>query len=84
MAIIRTVLGDVKPDELGAILPHEHTVFSFLGAETDPGSSYDREEVIQRCAEELKVESNYAHMGLREPCPHGKGSGRSRGGSKMV
>lgn len=70
MAIIRTVLGDVKPAELGAILPHEHTVFSFLGAETDPGSSYDREEVIQRAAEELKiVKESHGISGIVDAAP---------------
>ncbi|MFQ5874273.1 MAG: phosphotriesterase [Dehalococcoidia bacterium] len=54
MVVVRTVLGDISPKELGAVLPHEHTFFHWLGAESDHRSSYDREEVLQAVASELK------------------------------
>ena len=55
VAIIRTVLGDRNPKELGAILPHEHTLMRLLGAEADHYSSYDREQAIELAAKEIRI-----------------------------
>lgn len=55
MAIVRTVLGDISPEELGVVLPHEHTIFSWSGAEADYESSYDREKVLHELSQELKM-----------------------------
>ncbi|MFQ5934306.1 MAG: phosphotriesterase [Dehalococcoidia bacterium] len=54
MAVVRTVLGDLSPEELGAVLPHEHTFFHWLGAEADHLSGYDREKVIDGLAGRIK------------------------------
>lgn len=70
MTIIRTVLGDKNPKELGAILPHEHTITHMLGAEADHKSSYNREEAIRKASEELeKVRESYGISGLLDAAP---------------
>ena len=35
MAIIRTVLGDIAPDDAGVVLTHEHTLIFLPGADLD-------------------------------------------------
>lgn len=60
MPIVRTVLGDISPDELGVVLPHEHAFFYWLGAEVDPLSSYDKDELLTKVVNEL-VAAKDAH-----------------------
>lgn len=55
MAVIRTVLGDISPETVGVILPHEHTVFAFFGAYADPRAHYDREAVVHKASEQLRI-----------------------------
>jgi len=40
---IMTVNGPVEPTELGAILPHEHVLVDFIGADSVSKSRYDRD-----------------------------------------
>ena len=54
MTKIRTVLGDVAPQELEVILPHEHCIESYPGADWDHGAAYDREKLLSEITEELK------------------------------
>ena len=53
MAKVQTVLGEISPDDLGRVLPHEHTFFHWLGAEADHDSSYDNKEVVQKLSEQV-------------------------------
>jgi phosphotriesterase-related protein len=53
MAKVQTVLGEIAPNELGRVLPHEHTYFHWLGAEADHNSSYDIKEVVQKLSEQV-------------------------------
>jgi phosphotriesterase-related protein len=47
MAKIRTVLGDISPDEFGPALVHEHILVDFIEAEKFSSDRYDPEEVFQ-------------------------------------
>ncbi len=70
MAIVRTVLGDRNPKELGVILPHEHTLMRLLGAEADHYSSYDREQALETAVKELRaVRESYSISGLVDAAP---------------
>ena len=53
MAIVRTVLGDVSPDDIGVVLPHEHAFMHWLGAEADHLSQYNEEETLAKVVKEL-------------------------------
>ena len=53
MAIVRTVLGDVSPDDIGVVLPHEHAFMGWQGAEADPLSRYDEGETLDKVVKEL-------------------------------
>jgi len=46
MEIIRTVLGDIAPDDLGLTLVHEHILCDFIGADKVSKERYDRKEVF--------------------------------------
>ena len=43
---IRTVLGDIQPDELGLTLVHEHILCDFIGADRTSRDRYDPLEVF--------------------------------------
>ncbi|NLV73757.1 MAG: hypothetical protein GXY52_03590 [Chloroflexi bacterium] len=45
--VIRTVLGDIAPDALGAALPHEHVMCDFIGADQTSPSRWNRDDVAQ-------------------------------------
>ena len=60
MPIVRTVLGDISPDELGIVLPHEHVFFYWLGSEVDALGSYDKDELLTKVVKEL-VTAKEAH-----------------------
>ena len=45
MGRIRTVLGDIPPDNLGLTLVHEHVLVDFVGAEKHSKERYDPHEV---------------------------------------
>jgi len=47
MEIIRTVLGDIAPDDLGITLVHEHILCDFIGADKVSKERYDRKEVFR-------------------------------------
>lgn len=47
MAKIRTVLGDISPNEFGLALVHEHVLVDFIEAEKFSRDRYDREEVFE-------------------------------------
>jgi phosphotriesterase-related protein len=47
MAKIRTVLGDISPDDFGPALVHEHILVDFIEAEKFSRDRYDREEVFE-------------------------------------
>ena len=53
MAIVRTVLGDISPEEMGITYPHEHIVLGYTGAREDLGSSFDREAVLKEICDDL-------------------------------
>ncbi len=55
MGFIRTVLGDIAPDEAGVTLTHEHTLVHWPGAEFDHRSVYDWDDVIGGLSAEFKL-----------------------------
>ncbi|TLN01018.1 phosphotriesterase, partial [bacterium] len=46
MEIIRTVLGDIAPADLGITLVHEHILCDFIGADKVSKERYDVNEVF--------------------------------------
>lgn len=46
-AIVRTVLGDIKADELGLTLVHEHIMCDFIGADKTGKHRYKPDEVFE-------------------------------------
>jgi len=46
MGVIRTVLGDIAPDDLGMALAHEHILCDFIGADKVSRERYDQKEVF--------------------------------------
>jgi phosphotriesterase-related protein len=42
-----TVTGSVPPEKLGVVLPHEHVLVDFIGADRVSRSRYDPEEVYR-------------------------------------
>ncbi|MBS7635033.1 hypothetical protein KEJ34_06035 [Candidatus Bathyarchaeota archaeon] len=47
MAKIRTILGDISPDEFGLALVHEHILVDFIEAEKFSRDRYDQKEVFE-------------------------------------
>jgi phosphotriesterase-related protein len=45
MPVIRTVLGDIKPQDAGIALTHEHVRYQYQGCEFDHNNVWDFEEV---------------------------------------
>jgi len=43
---IRTVLGDIPPEELGLALVHEHVICDFIGADKVSRDRYEQSEVF--------------------------------------
>jgi phosphotriesterase-related protein len=59
VAAIRTVLGDIAPEEAGVTLTHEHIRYAYQGCEFDHNSVWDLDRVsdeVGRAARELKNE----------------------------
>ncbi len=54
MAIIRTVLGDISPDEAGVTLTHEHLRYAYAGTEFDHKNAWTFEETASDVARALK------------------------------
>lgn len=51
---LRTVQGDLKAEEAGVILPHEHVLVDFIGAAQISRSRYRREEVVAAAMPHLR------------------------------
>jgi phosphotriesterase-related protein len=47
MAVIRTVLGDIAPDEAGLTLTHEHVRYQYQGCEFDHNNVWDLESMAR-------------------------------------
>lgn len=74
MGIIRTVLGDVSPQELKVLLPHEHSIVAYPGADWDHAATCDREKLLREISEELKDASQlYGIGGLVDATPVDRG-----------
>ena len=50
MAFIRTVLGDIPPEDAGVVLTHEHTLIFWPGADLDHRAAFDQDEVVAASA----------------------------------
>lgn len=46
MKVLRTVLGPVPMDQAGIVLPHEHVMVDFVGAEWTGEHRWDKDEVV--------------------------------------
>jgi phosphotriesterase-related protein len=55
MSVIRTVLGDIPPEDAGAVLMHEHMIAMWPGAEFDHRAVFDWDAVAEEVAAELRV-----------------------------
>jgi phosphotriesterase-related protein len=53
MGFIRTILGDIDPEDAGAVLTHEHTLLHWPGAEFDHRAMYDLAHVLRGLSAEL-------------------------------
>jgi phosphotriesterase-related protein len=51
---VMTVAGPVKPEELGTMLPHEHVLVDFIGADQVSRERYDADEVFEIALPHLK------------------------------
>jgi phosphotriesterase-related protein len=69
MAKIRTVLGDISPDEFGPALVHEHILVDFIEAEKFSRDRYDREEVFEVMLPYLARIKNLGVKGFVECTP---------------
>lgn len=58
MAAIRTVLGDIAPDEAGITLTHEHIRYAYAGCEHDHRNVWDFETVASDVAKVVKAGLN--------------------------
>ena len=47
MAVVRTVLGDIRPDEAGVVLTHEHIRYAYQGCEFDHSNVWELETVAE-------------------------------------
>src|SRR5258708_5677468 len=47
MAVIRTVLGDISPDDAGVTLTHEHVRYAYQGCEFDHNNVWDLNTVAE-------------------------------------
>ena len=54
MAVIRTVLGDISPDDAGITLTHEHIRYAYAGCEYDHRSTWDFQTVANDIAHVLR------------------------------
>ncbi len=57
MATIRTVLGDITPEDAGVVLTHEHTLIFWPGADLDHRAAFEFEDVISGVSDEFKLGS---------------------------
>jgi phosphotriesterase-related protein len=53
MPTVRTVLGDIPPEQVGITYPHEHVVLGYTGAREDLGPRFDREAVLTEICADL-------------------------------
>ena len=53
MAMVRTVLGEISPGEMGITLTHEHLLFGWGSAMHDLGPGYNRDGVIKEICDDL-------------------------------
>lgn len=54
MAIVRTVLGDITPDQAGTTLTHEHIRYAYPGCELDHRCVWDFDFVAQDVGKQFK------------------------------
>jgi phosphotriesterase-related protein len=68
--IIRTVTGDIDPEQMGITLTHEHFIYANSGCEYDHRQLYDVEKVSDDVARQL-IEGRDAHniMGIVDMTP---------------
>lgn len=70
MNVIRTVLGDIVPEEAGITLTHEHTFLNWPGAEFDHRAAYDHAEVVEAVGGEMaRSRENYHFQTLVDCTP---------------
>ena len=55
MAVIRTVLGDIAPGEIGVTLTHEHIRYAYQGCEFDHRNVWDLDEVAEEVGQAARI-----------------------------
>lgn len=65
---INSVLGPIKPEDLGATLIHEHLSIGWTGWELDP-RDFDRKEGVTRSVAKLKEIRGLGIKSFVDPCP---------------
>ena len=70
MAIVRTVLGDISPEDLGTTLTHEHTFLHWPGVEADHRAVFDWDKAVDEVSSELKLaRESYGFSSLVDATP---------------
>ncbi|MCF2444833.1 phosphotriesterase [Dyadobacter sp. CY345] len=67
--IINTVLGPIKPAELGKTLIHEHVLVDFIGADKVNSNRWEHEKVIQKALPFLKEVKTKGIQSIAECTP---------------
>ena len=68
MGFIRTVLGDIAPQDAGLTLAHEHTLFGWPGVEHDHRSAFVREQVLKGLTSEVEDGKQTFGLGTLVDC----------------
>jgi predicted metal-dependent phosphotriesterase family hydrolase len=66
---VMTVLGEVPSDELGTMLPHEHVLVDFIGADKVSSERYDADEAFRVMLPHLKQASKAGCQAVAECTP---------------
>lgn len=53
MPMVRTVLGDIAPSQMGVTLTHEHLMLSWGSVEKDLGPLFDRNAIVKQICDDL-------------------------------
>ncbi len=70
MKEINTVLGTIRPEQLGTTLMHEHLLIGWAGWELDSAAPrFDRKTAMKNCVERLKEVRDLGLQTFVDPCP---------------
>jgi phosphotriesterase-related protein len=71
MAVIRTVLGDIKPEDCGIALTHEHVRYAYQGCEFDHNNVWDFESMASEVGQAVRqMAGDYGVKTMVDLTPH--------------